>query len=123
MEPIEALLGLMKAIDEHRWDDLERFLSPDFSCRLVHTGEVFDREEWIRFNADYPGFDRLIVEESTGGSGSAACRSTVTSRGEQGLQYFACASFAQVSAGQISRLVEVWTDLGQAAPDGTRLGG
>ena len=116
MDAGTALRELMTAIDEHRWDDLEQYLHPDFRCELVHTGESFSRADWIRFNADYPDFDRLRVEELVAGETRAACRSHVTSRGGTGMLHFACASFAQMADGLILQLTEVWTDLGQQPP-------
>ena len=120
MEADAALRGLMVAIDEHRWGDLEQYLHPDFRCHLVHTGESFSRTEWIQFNAGYPDFDRLKVEEFVAAESEAACRSHVTSRGSSGTQHFACASFARMADGQIIQLTEVWTDVGQQAPPAAR---
>lgn len=48
------------------------------------------------------------------------CRSHVTGHGEQGLQHFECASFARMKDGLIAQLTEVWTDVDQQAPPGTR---
>jgi len=110
----------MVAIDEQRWDDLEAFLHPDFVCRLVHTGESFGREDWIRFNRDYPGFEHLSIEDFVSCTDEAVCRSHVTCRGDDGLQHFECASFARMQDGLIVRLTEVWTDVEQQAPPGTR---
>lgn len=110
----------MTAIDEHRWGELSHFLAPDFTCRLVHTGEVFDRDGWVAFNADYPGFDRLIVEDLVGSVDAAASRALVFGKSDAGPQRFACASFARMRDGLIVELVEVWTDLEQEAPEGTR---
>lgn len=115
-----ALHGLMTAIDEHRWDRLETYLHPDFVCTLVHTGERFTREEWIHFNADYPDFDRLVIEDLIADDDRAVCRSRVTARTPAGEQAFACASFARVRDDRIIELIEVWADIGQDAPDGTR---
>ncbi|MEV8250757.1 nuclear transport factor 2 family protein [Microbacterium sp. NPDC076768] len=117
----EALLGLMTAIDEHRWDDLEQYLHPQFTCVLVHTNETFSRDEWVRFNAEYPDFDRLVVQEFVGGETEAACRSHVTGRTSTGTAHFQCASFVRVKDGQILHLTEVWTDVNQSPPPGTRL--
>lgn len=58
----------MSAIDDRRWSDLGEYLHDDFSCRYVHTGESFNREAWIRLNAEYPGFEHLLVEEIVGDS-------------------------------------------------------
>lgn len=110
----------MTAIDERRWDDLSGFLHKDFACRYVHTGETFDRASWIRLNAEYPGFDRLRVEEMVGDADRAACRSHVTGRGVDGMDHFECATFVHVRDGFIERMTEVWTDVEQTAPAGTR---
>lgn len=110
----------MTAIDEHRWDDLSSFLHPDFVCTLVHTGEMFGRDDWILFNREYPDFDRLTIEDLVANPSEAVCRTRVTSRAGQGQQQFACASFARMKDGLIVQLTEVWTDIGQPAPPGTR---
>ncbi|MBS1905398.1 MAG: nuclear transport factor 2 family protein [Actinobacteria bacterium] len=111
----------MIAIDEHRWDDLAQYLHPEFRCLLVHTGEVFTRDAWIRFNAGYPGFERLVVEDLVGEDDASACRSHVTSRADEGVLNFACASFARLRDGVIVELTEVWTDMERQAPAGTRV--
>jgi hypothetical protein len=46
----------------------------------VHTGEAFDREGWIRLNAEYPGFERMVVEDIVGQDEHAAVRCRVTGR-------------------------------------------
>lgn len=120
MDAKAALRALMVAIDDRRWADLSGYLHPDFRCRLVHTGEEFNRDGWIAFNAGYPGFDHLVIEELIGGGDAAACRSHVTGFSGAGLQHFGCASFAQMRDGLIHELTEVWTDIGQQAPAGTR---
>ncbi|MEJ1088222.1 nuclear transport factor 2 family protein [Microbacterium sp. Mu-80] len=120
MTAAELLHGLMSAIDERRWGDLERYLHEGFSCRYVHTGESFDRATWIRLNAEYPGFDRLIVEEIVGEPDAAACRSHVTSRSGDEVNHFECATFVRVRDGLIEQMTEVWTDVDQTAHEGTR---
>lgn len=117
MEATDALTGLMQTIDDHRWGDMAQYLHPSFRCHLVHTGEAFGREEWITFNASYPGFDRLQVEEMVGDSEAAACRSSVTSQDEAGTRRFACASFAEMRDGLIVTLTEVWADVDQRPPE------
>lgn len=120
MDAVEVLHTLMQRIDEHRWDDLESLLHPDFRCRLVHTGEEFDRARWIRLNAEYPGFERLEVQQITGDETTAAVRALVTGRGAAGPEEFACASFALVEAGVIRELTEVWADVREPVPTDRR---
>lgn len=120
MDAGTALRELMTAINEHRWEDLAQYLHDDFVCHLVHTGESFSRDEWIAFNADYPDFDTITIEELVSTDMHAACRSFVSNVGSNGAPQFACASFARMTDGRISSLTEVWTDLDQQAPEGTR---
>src|SRR6478735_5630022 len=63
MTAVDVLHRLSSVIDEHRWSDLPDLLHRDFRCRLVHTGETFDRESWVRFNADYPGFQHFDLQD------------------------------------------------------------
>lgn len=106
----------MSAIDDRRWTDLEGYLHDGFSCRYVHTGELFDRASWIRLNAEYPGFDHLVVQEIVGDSDRAACRSHVTGHDRDGLKHFECATFVRVRDGLIEQMTEVWTDVSLAVP-------
>lgn len=122
MESAEVLGALMRAIDERRWEDLAQYLAPHFRCRYVHTGESFSRAEWIALNAEYPGFDRLVVQEILGHASAAACRSHVTGINEGRMIHFECATFVRVHEGQITEMTEVWTDVDQVAPAGTRVG-
>ncbi|QTV79720.1 hypothetical protein [Microbacterium sp. NIBRBAC000506063] len=123
MPAADVLTKLMTAIDERRWGDLEQYLHPGFSCRYVHTGEQFDRTAWIRLNAEYPGFDRLRVEEILGADDRAACRSHVTGRGGNGLEHYACATFVLLDGNRIIEMTEVWTDMSQTVPVDARPSG
>lgn len=116
----ELLRNLMSAVDQRRWSDLSQFLHPDFICRYVHTGESFDRSEWIAVNANYPGFDHLVVHDLVGDTNAAACRTHVTSVGNTGLDHFECATFVETADDLIKMMTEVWTDVAQTAPTGTR---
>lgn len=121
MDPAALLTRLAAVIDAHDWDGLPALLHPDFACRLVHTGEVFDREQWVRFNADYPGFERMHVEDLVADGGRGVLRATVVGRGDAGEQLvFAVASFATVRDDLLVELVEVWADVDQEPPAGTR---
>lgn len=121
MDAATLLTHLGRVIDAHDWAALPALLHPDFTCRLVHTGEVFDREGWVRLNADYPGFQRMHVEDVVGDGDRAALRATVIGTDDDGADLtFAVASFATTSDGLLHELVEVWADVGQDAPTGTR---
>ena len=109
------------AIDGHRWDDLAALLGDDFQCVLVHTGEEFTKDGWVRFNAEYPGFQRFIVQDVVADHARAALRAHVTGFDADGvLQHFEVASFLTVRAGRVVALTEVWADADSAPPPGTR---
>src|SRR5690349_10410528 len=99
---------LAELIDAHDWEALPDVLHRAFTCRLVHTGEVFDRDEWVRFNADYPGFERMHVEDLVAAGDRGVLRARVTGKGGTGDELeFAVASFVAVRDGLIVELVEV----------------
>lgn len=120
MDATTLLATLCTTIDERRWDDLPDLLHADFTCRLVHTGETFDRDAWVRLNREYPGFDRLVVADLLGSTDRAAARCHVTGHVEGELVHFEVASLVTVRDDLISELTEVWADVGATAPEGTR---
>ena len=120
MEAREALVAVAESIDERRWSDLAELLHPEFVCRYVHTGETFDRDTWVRLNAEYPGFDRLVLREWVADGDRGASRCHVTARDDRSVTHFEVAGFLTVADGLVRELTEVWTDVGVAAPDGTR---
>lgn len=121
MDAAALLTRLAEAIDRHDWDALPGLLHPDFTCRLVHTGEVFDRDGWVRFNADYPGFQRLHLEDLVSQDDRAVLRAGVVGTDDAGGDlHFAVASFATVRDDAVVELVEVWADVDQRPPADTR---
>lgn len=120
MDASTLLESLCTTIDERRWDDLPALLHTDFTCHYVHTGEMLDRDAWVRLNAEYPDFDRLTVEDLVGSGERAVARCHVTGRVDGQLVHFEVASFITVREDLVSDLTEVWADVGQAAPEGTR---
>ncbi|CAB4965173.1 unannotated protein [freshwater metagenome] len=121
MDTAALLTRLAEVIDAHEWAGLPDLLHPDFTCRLVHTGEVFDRDGWVRLNADYPGFQRMHVEDLVAADDRGVLHAKVIgTEPHGGDQVFAVASFATVRDGLLAELTEVWTDVDQQAPDGTR---
>ena len=122
MDARALITHLAELIDAHDWEALPGVLHRDFACRLVHTGEVFDREVWVWFNADYPGFERMHVEDLVADGDRGVLRAKVVGRGDAGEELvFAVASFATVRDDLLVELVEVWTDVDQEPPAGTRL--
>ena len=121
MDAATLLTRLAEVIDAHDWDGLATLLHPDFTCRLVHTGEVFDRAQWVRLNADYPGFQRLIAQDLVAAGDRGVLRAEVLCTGAEGEELrFEVASFATVADGLLVELTEVWADVDQPAPPGTR---
>lgn len=121
MDSATLLTRFAEVIDAHDWEGLRVLLHPDFTCTYPHTGEVFDRDRFVRVNADYPGFQHFTVEDLVADGARAVVRGRVTATARDGSeQVFAVASFATVDHGLILELTEVWTDVDQHAPDGTR---
>ena len=121
MDAASLLARLATVIDAHDWDGLPGLLHPDFTCRLVHTGEVFDRDGWVRLNADYPGFQRMHVEDLVADGDRGVLRASVTGTGADGEDVeYAVASFATLRDDLLVELVEVWADVDQQPPPGTR---
>lgn len=111
---------LASFIDDRRWGDLPALLHPGFRCRYVHTGESFDGDDWVRLNAEYPGFQHSVLEDCVGQGNRAAGRAHVTGESEGQLQHFEVATFITLRDGLIADMTEVWTGVDEAAPDGTR---
>lgn len=111
---------LASVIDAHAWGELPELLHADFACHLVHSGETFDGPAWVKFNAEYPGFQGMQLHEVVSAGERVAARATVTGAVDGALVHFALAQFATVRDGLVYRLTEVWTDLGQVPPEGTR---
>lgn len=122
MDAAAILNRLCESIDAQAWDSVAELLHGDFVCRYVHTGEVFDRDSWVRLNADYPGFDHLTLEDCVGSPLRAAGRSHVTAYVGKNLQHFEVATFIRLRGGLIVEMTEVWADVDVEAPEGTRPG-
>lgn len=120
MDAAAALARVAVTIDAHDWAALPALLHEDFVCHLVHTGETFDRDEWVRFNADYPGFDRMVLQDAVTAGERAVGRAHVTGFVGADLHHFEVAMFLTVRDGLIVENTEVWAEVGQTAPDGTR---
>lgn len=102
-------------------DALAELLHADFVCRYVHTGETLDAEEWVRLNAEYPGFERLTVLDVVAAGNRAVCRARIVGGSHGSTEEFQVASFITERGGLISELTEVWADVGAEPPEGTRV--
>lgn len=120
MDALELLTRLCEAIDAHDWQALPDLLHDDFSCRYVHTGETFDRDSWVRLNAEYPGFDHLVLEDVVASGSRAVGRCHVTAHADGGLTHFEVATFISERDGLVAQMTEVWTDVAQTPPDSAR---
>src|SRR6478752_7289171 len=112
MDARALITRLAELVDAHDWEALPDVLHRDFTCRLVHTGEVFHRDGRVRFNADYPGFERMHVEDLVADVYRAVLRARVTGRGGTGQHLeFPVASFATLPSAPPVTLVDVWADV------------
>lgn len=120
MDAPTMMAKLAEVIDAHDWGRLPSLLHDEFTSRLVHTGETFDRAGWVRLNAEYPGFARLVLEDCVGAGDRAAGRAHVTGYVGEQLQHYEVATFITLRDGLIAEMTEVWADVGVPAPPGTR---
>ncbi|MGI8415934.1 MAG: nuclear transport factor 2 family protein [Nakamurella sp.] len=120
MDASTMMTRLAAVLDARRWDELPALLHDGFVCRYVHTDEVFDRPEWVRLNAEYPGFDHLVLQDCIGTDTRAAGRSRVTGYVDGTLQAYEVATFITVREGLIADMTEVWADVNATAPEGSR---
>ena len=116
MNADDLLTRLDDVLNGHRWAQLPILLHPDFTCLLVHTGERFTRDEWVRFNAEYPGFQGYELVDRVVSGDRAAARAHVTGLVAGRLRHFEVAEFLTAKNGLIADLVEVWAGLDQAPP-------
>ncbi|OLT41843.1 hypothetical protein BJF86_02200 [Serinicoccus sp. CNJ-927] len=120
MDASAVLRRLVETIDDRAWDDLPGLLAPDFTSTLVHTRERFDRDGWVRLNADYPGFGRATLAQIVGDGDRAAARAHVTGMVDGIEAHFEVAMFATTRDGLVTEMVEVWADCDADPPAGTR---
>lgn len=122
MSAAELVTRLAEALDSHAWGDLSALLHDDFVCRCVHTGETFGTDAWLRLNAGYPGFERFVVQDTVAGEHRAVVRAHVTGSAEGRLQHVEVATFVTEREGLIAEMTEVWADVDETPPEGTRPG-
>lgn len=97
------------ALEARAWDEVESLLAPDFVYELPQSHErVHGRENYLRFNQDYPGewhleVDRIIAD----GDREAAVRLTVTYEGEP-MENLSLLSFDDQQ--RITRMVDFWPE-------------
>jgi SnoaL-like domain len=122
MDGSMMMARLAAVIDGRNWDALAGLLHQDFVCNYVHTGEIFDRDSWVRLNAEYPGFDHLELRDCVAVADRAAGRAHVTGYASGRLLHFEVATFITLREDLIAEMTEVWTDVDGQAPEGTRPG-
>lgn len=111
---------MAQMINAHQWEKLSALLHPNFNCRYSHTGEVFDRDDWVRVNADYPGFQNYVLLDCVATAERAVGRARVTALLQGEVKSFEVATFITVRDGLIADMHEVWTDVDGVAPAGAR---
>lgn len=115
MPPTPTLRPFADAIDAQDWDTLRTLLAPDFHGLFVHDGRTFDVDSFVAFQRDYPGRWRFeVVDQLVAGD-----RVVARSRVSDGQQVFWVATFATLTDGLVSDLVEVWTGAVTGAGSGS----
>jgi SnoaL-like domain len=93
-------------IDRRDWPGLRALLADGCRVEMVHDGRTFGADEWVEFNASYPGRWSFVAEDIVVADGRAVLRARVFN--EDAL--FHVASFLTVTSGLINEVVEVWAD-------------
>jgi hypothetical protein len=101
---LEALWARIDALD---WAGLGDLLDPGAKVRYLHTGEVLDRDAYVRLNAGYPGRWHVEVSDIVSGDGGRAVSSA---RVYNDAESHYVATFATVANGKITELTELWAE-------------
>jgi hypothetical protein len=110
---VESVLrAYWSAIDAADWEAMAAVLADAFTGDYPATGEHFDKDGFIRLNREYPGRWQAELLDLVSGGDRAVTRARVFNEGESHV----VASFATVSADQITELVEVWAEEGVEPP-------
>ncbi|GAA4345345.1 hypothetical protein [Angustibacter luteus] len=112
----EVMRTFWQLIDAADWVGLRALLDDDFRARFAHTGEEFDADGFVRFNADYPGRWRAEVVELVRDGDREVTRTRVFDDSEEHW----VASFGESRDGRLVALVEVWADGTSTPPEGSR---
>jgi hypothetical protein len=113
MDAATVLEQLWTRIDAADWAGMADLLHPDLEVAFSHTGETFDRDGFVRLNADYPGRWRCTLEELVGSGDRAVSRVRLSGTGDD---VYVAASFAQVQDGLVRTLTEVWCTQEEPGP-------
>jgi len=100
-------------IDDRDWDGLAALLAPSCRVEFRHDGSVYDRHEWVAFNAGYPQVVRFLLEDVVATGDRAVLRAHCFN--DDVSLYVAC--FLTLADGLVTELVEVWTDDTTATED------
>jgi hypothetical protein len=112
----EVMRTFWQLVDAADWAGLRGLLADDFRARFAHTGEEFDADGFVRFNADYPGRWRAEVVELVREGDHEVTRTRVFD--DSSTHWVA--SFGESRSGRLVSLTEVWADAASTPPEGTR---
>jgi len=116
MSAIDRLRRLGDVLDRHLWDELPALLHPESRGGYVHTGEQFGRDDFVRLNAEYPGFQTSRWEDVVDAGDRAVGRGLVTGTANGHEQHFGVATIVTERDGLFAELTEVWADIEQTPP-------
>jgi hypothetical protein len=95
-------------------------LHPEFRGGYVHTAERFGRDDFVRLNAEYPGFQTFRREDVVDAGAPAVGRGLVTGTANGQEQRLGLATIVTERDGLIAELTEVWADMEQTPPSDRR---
>ncbi len=116
MDATAMMTRLAEVVDAQAWSSLAELLDEELVCRYVHTGEVFDRDAWVRLNSDYPGFDHLELRDCVATATRDAGRSHATALAGQKFQHLEVDTSRCCTTGSSLRWPRFWTDADEENP-------
>lgn len=119
MKPVALLKAYVERLEARDWDGLAALLQPDVVYRMPQTREVVrGRDNYLRWNREYPDVWHLRLEQVYGDDSGGAARLSVDIDGEP-IPVTALV-FARVAEGLLVEITDFWPEAYEppARPEG-----
>ena len=111
--PVELLTTYVSVLEARDWTGLGELLAEDVVYRLPQTREVVrGRDDYLRWNTEYPDVWHLRLVEAYGDSTGAAARLSVRIDGEP----VDALVFVKVADGRLVEITDWWPEAYEPPP-------